>query len=661
MHQYRKEIDGLRALAILPVLLFHFEIPGLPGGFVGVDIFFVISGFLIGGILWDELSETGRVSLSRFYQRRIRRLAPVYFAVIAACLALGWLIMLPFDFRALGKEIISSSVYLSNVYFFTEAGYFDSAAKEKILLHTWSLSVEEQFYIVLPLLLLALGRVRRSVPTVLAVLGVASLIACIAVTPLSQTATFYLFPFRAWELLAGVLLAIAGRERRLSWDVHPALSWVGLAAMAAGVTLLASDPSFPGWKALVPVAGATLVIANGKNANAVNRLLCTGPLVFIGLISYSLYLWHWPIVTFWGYYFGDLGPLWQRLALIALSIALATLSWRFIETPTRRAKIPPLRLFAGAGLATGAALGLGGLIYLQDGLAGRFAPEVRTHIAATRDFIQDWRRCTVPSEGDFAGIEICPIGPVGDPRLLIWGDSHLRAFKEGLEQAAHEAEVPALVVWHAGCPPLFGLDKTETSATPVQNAACGAANRQIETLLDAPGRFDTVLLIGRWTYYTQGSGVGRDAHNRIGITASDGTEAPQDALMQAAMARTVARLQETGRQVFVLRQVPEIFEYDSRVVARGLAHGRLTQDDVAALASVPRAALAERTRAADRMLEGSGAQQIDPWPLLCEADSCSAMAGGFAGYFDNNHITNTNARRLRGVFDEVLMTVRNAR
>ena len=658
LQTYRKEIDGLRALAILPVLFFHFEIPGFSGGFIGVDIFFVISGFLIGGILWAEFIETGHIKLGHFYLRRIRRLAPVYFAVILTCLVVGWFIMLPFDFRALGKEIISSSVYLSNVYFYTEAGYFDTTAKEKILLHTWSLSVEEQFYIFLPLTMLLLKGVRSSLPMVLAVLAGMSLVACIVVTPQSQTATFYLFPFRAWEMLAGVLLAIAGYQMKLRWDISAIVSWAGLGMLVAGVTLLGSDPTFPGWKALIPVLGAVLMIANGKNDNMVNQILSHRSLVFIGLISYSLYLWHWPIVTFSSYYFGDAGDLWFRSLKIVLSIGVAYLSWRFIELPTRRASIAPRHLFVGAGLATLTSLGIGAVLYLQDGLPTRFNPEVRTHITATGDFLQDWRRCQVPSEGAFAGIEICPIGPEGDPEVLIWGDSHVRAFKEGLEQAAFENDTPGLIIWRAGCPPVFGLEKFENTSTPIQNVSCGTANRQIESVLETAGQFSTVLLVGRWAYYAQGVGVGLDAVNTITLSASDASDAsdaPQSALLSSAMQASIADMEEQGRAVYLLRQAPEIFDYDSRVVSRGLVHGRFTQEDVGKMAETSLSDLAIRNAEADAMITSAGATVLDTWPQFCDDVSCSAMAGGFAGYFDNNHITNTNARRVRGIFAPIFV------
>lgn len=665
MSLYRREIDGLRTIAILPVLFFHFELPGFSGGFTGVDVFFVISGFLIGGILWAEHAETGRINLGAFYMRRIRRLAPAYFAVILCCLAVGWMVMLPFDYRALAKEIISSSVYLSNIYFFTEAGYFDTAAKEKVLLHTWSLSVEEQFYIVLPPLLLTFSRLRKSLPLVLGVLALTSLVACIALTPSNQTATFYLFPFRAWELLAGVLLAIVGYQRKLNWDIHTSLSWIGLVLIAVAVFGLSESPAFPGWQACLPVLGTVLLIANGQNANLVNRMLSHPWPVFIGLISYSLYLWHWPILTFWNYVMGDLGSLLTKVALVAGAMVIAALSWRLIEAPTRRANVSAATFFGATAAATTTALAAGAVIYLQDGLTNRFNQNVVTHIAATQDFLQDWSRCTTPRDGAFAGIEICPIGPEGDPQLLIWGDSHVRAFKEGLEEAAFEAGVPALIIWRAGCPPLFGIEKIESTTTAVVNAYCFKANERIRTALEDSARFPTVLLIGRWAYYAQGHGVGRDLGNAIKLTAKDPTlpaETTQADLLGTAMVQSIAQIVADGREVFVLQQPPEIINYHSIAVSRALVHGRLTQDEAIALATTSISDLRDRNVEADAILarlhEDTQAQVLQSWNAFCSDEVCSAMTGGFAGYFDNNHITNTNARRVKGLFDPVFAAVK---
>ncbi|MDZ7709997.1 MAG: acyltransferase family protein [Roseovarius sp.] len=502
---YRPEIDGLRAVAVLSVVFYHAGLfSGGPlwmgGGFAGVDIFFVISGFLIGGILWRDIRETGRIRLARFYLRRVRRLAPAYFAMVAAALVAGWLILLPFEFREFGKSLIAATVYLSNIHFHREAGYFDGASEEKPLLHTWSLAVEEQFYIVLPFLMLALLRWRASVPVTLGAVAVVSLAACLWLTQAMPSAAFYLFPFRAWELLAGVLLAIAGQERGWRFAVHPSLSWAGLGLIAASVTLIRPE-GFPGWQALGPVLGTLFILANGRDANPVNRTLSHPGTVFVGLISYSLYLWHWPVLVLSSYWRGGYGGALEGAAWLALAALLATLSWRYVERPVRRMRGGARLLVTGTVLASGALLALGAVLWRGEGLPARFAPELRTHIAASGDFNQDWSRCTWPDSGPLKGVETCPIGPDGPPEVLIWGDSHLRAMKEGLEAAAWAAERPALIVWHAGCPPLFGVTKAENAATPAQDAACTAATRvmregiaKIEGLQTAAPRGTLVLL-----------------------------------------------------------------------------------------------------------------------------------------------------------------------
>ena len=658
-HQvYRKEIDGLRALAVLPVLFFHFSVPGFQGGFVGVDIFFVISGFLIGGILWSEFERTGRLRLGHFFMRRIRRLAPAYFSMAIVSLIFAYFILLPFEFREFGKELIASTVYVSNVHFFREAGYFDGLAEYKVLLHTWSLSVEEQFYIFLPVLLLLLRRVRWHLPFVLLGILIVSLVACLVVTPLSQTATFYLFPFRAWELLAGVCLAVMGQKYTLNWSFNGALSWAGVALIAGSVAFIPAGENFPGVLAVFPVLGAVLVISNGLHDNWVNRALSHPGLVFFGLISYSLYLWHWPIMSLSKYAADSDQTAVIRALLIAVSIAVAWLSLRFVETPVRRGTWRTPVVLGTAGAASMATLGAGAVIYLQDGMIDRFAPRIRTHIEASADFLQDWSRCETPSDGDFAGLETCPIGPEGAPRLLIWGDSHVRAFKEGLEQAAFDADVPALIIWRAGCPPLFGIEKEENTSTRIQNEACGMANRQIEKALAARTNINTLLLIGRWSYYAEGLGTGENVSDTIRLFATEG--GPLEAtghgdLLAAAINHTADVMAERVSNVFFLRQVPEITGYNSRTIARRLAHGHLTDPvQIDALTSVPRPEAEARMRRADTVLQEAGrldrVQVLDSWDGVCSQASCSAMHDGVAGYFDNNHITNRTAIRLRGLF-----------
>lgn len=661
--EHRPEIDGLRAVAVAAVVLFHFGIPGLQGGFVGVDIFFVISGFLIGGILWKELVLTGRLSLANFLVRRIRRLAPAYVVMAIVVAVASLFVLLPFELREFGKSLITSTFYVSNFFFASQAGYFDADSSNKILLHTWSLSLEEQFYLFLPMFLLVLSRWRGILLVAVGAVCAASLLANLVFTQVDQTAAFYLFPFRAWELLVGVLLAIFGIERSARWQYHASLSWLGLALIIGSVALVSEGRNFPGFLVLAPVAGTLLIILNGQHRNPVNALLSLRPMVGLGLISYSLYLWHWPVVTLWTYYQnGETGPA-DVIGWLVLSLALAWVSWRYVELPFRQKLRLPRRYVVGGMVAASATLlAIGGLIFRADGFPDRFGAAVRTHIEASADFVQDWSRCSIPADGPFAEVRTCPLGPEGKPAFLVWGDSHARAFKDGLDRLAYDSNTPGLMIWRAGCPPLFGVQKEESASTTVEDAACTRANDRILEAVSGSLGIDTILLIGRWAYYAQGGGTGTDAQNTIVLANYPGAlpgSQPQLQVYDDAVRRTLGILSEKFKRVLVLQQVPEIPWYDSRDVARRLARGDSIAKEEARL-SVPTSEVAARKDAAEAPLiearDRGEVTLLDPDPYFCSPESCSAMRDGEAVYFDNNHITNSVALRDRELFSPVLDT-----
>ncbi len=661
---YRPEIDGLRAVAILAVVLYHAGFPLMPGGFTGVDVFFVLSGFLIGSLLWSELKLSGSIALGAFWMRRLRRLAPAYLTVALATLAAGYLILLPFDLRELGKEVIAATLWVSNFLFWRSAGYFDGAASEKPMLHTWSLSVEEQFYLVLPLALVALALIRTKPAAMVAVLGgiwAMSLAATLLMTASQPDAAFFLFPFRAWELLTGVLLAAAPA---LSDRARATAGCIGLGLILFGLVAVRSE-GFPGWQSIIPVAGTALALTAARQDTPwwPGQLLAKPLPVFLGKISYGFYLWHWPVLVLAEYWRGQM--VWvERAAWILLAAILAVASWRLIETPLRRPAMAggPREqvLLAGVGCGAVVVLALGMLAYERDGLPSRFSPELRAHIDASGDFVQDWSRCHVPVEGPFAGLEACAIGPEGSPRVLFWGDSHLRALMDGLAEAAVRTGTPGLVVWRAGCPPLLGISKRESAATPSQDAACPATIAKVMTAIRTASELQAVVLVGRWTYYAEGMGVGRDAHNQIELSALPGsgyTAKDQAALYAQAMFTTAEELSGLGLRVAVLRQVSEIPDYSSRDVARSLAHGRLDSVSVQPLLVAQPEEVAHRVLVADApllALEQLGTiELIDPWPLLCR-ELCGVMSEGHVIYFDNNHLTNSGAHQLSPLFEPIL-------
>lgn len=338
---YFPHIDGIRALAVLPVVFFHILARLCPGGFAGVDVFFVISGYLIvGGILRDL--DNGRFTLSGFYYRRIRRIMPAYFVMIAIVFCAGSIIYYSWPLRDLGEASLMGSLFSANLYFWKISGdYFSSGVQTNPLLHLWSLSVEEQFYMVIPLLCMVVWGIRKQlVAPVMASLAVISLIgAILAVRSGSQNNAFYLLHLRGWELLIGALLTMM---RPLSQDTprvgdsrkHNLWCLSGLLLVALPYAMLSSTAPFPGITAIPSVIGTAILIRYGQTG-FVHKLLSWGPVVGVGKISYSLYLWHWPVTVFWKYITYDQLYVWDYAGMLAVSLGLAYLSWRYVETPVR--------------------------------------------------------------------------------------------------------------------------------------------------------------------------------------------------------------------------------------------------------------------------------------------------------------------------------------
>jgi len=331
-HGYRPDIDGLRAVAVRAVVAFHAYAPAAPGGFVGVDIFFVISGYLITSLLAREI-DGGTYSTWRFYERRLRRIAPASLVVCAVAAVAAALIYVPSEFELFGESLTASLLIHANIFFYKESGYFAAPEDVMPLLHIWSLSVEEQFYVFFPIVLVLLSKWRIRTPGIFVLFAASFVASCVAVV-MSPDAAFYLAQYRAWELLTGSLLAlrVVPSPGRRAADVA---SWVGGALIAFSIWGLSSRSAFPGWNAAFPCLGAALLIYAGPQA-MLNRWLSTAPAVGVGLISYSLYLWHWPLLAFGAAI--AMRPLHPQEAAVAVALAflLAWLSYRFVETPFRR-------------------------------------------------------------------------------------------------------------------------------------------------------------------------------------------------------------------------------------------------------------------------------------------------------------------------------------
>lgn len=368
--KYRPDIDGLRAIAVVSVLLFH-AFPGLfPSGFIGVDIFFVISGFLISTIIYDDITNN-RFSITKFYERRINRIFPALFIVMASCLAFGWIALFPDELEQLGKHAAGGSAFISNLVLYNESGYFDTSSEIKPLLHLWSLGIEEQFYIFWPIILWISWKARISIILVAIALFLASLSLNITNISVDQAGTFYLPHTRAWELLMGAILSVAVRYSiQPSNTILSACSITGFAMLFLGFITIKSGSAFPGWQAIMPTLGTALIIYGGVTAYP-NRLISNKIFVWIGLISYPLYLWHWPLISFPRIIMGEDQPAHVNTIALAAAVCLASITYLAIEKPLKRfpSKFKAISLFGLMG-CTGI---FGYYVYQNDGMPTRAA------------------------------------------------------------------------------------------------------------------------------------------------------------------------------------------------------------------------------------------------------------------------------------------------
>jgi peptidoglycan/LPS O-acetylase OafA/YrhL len=442
-HAYRPDIDGLRAVAVLSVLAFHGFPHALPGGFTGVDVFFVISGFLISGILLDKLAN-GTFSFLDFYQRRIRRIFPALCVVLLAVLVAGYFLLLPDDYSTLGKHVVGGAGFVSNLVLWSEAGYFDTDAALKPLLHLWSLGIEEQFYLVWPLLLWVSWRKRWNTAMVVGGVLVLSLMACLWLTNDHPTASFYSPLTRFWELGVGAMLAIGVRNAAIPRPqdtpaVANAMSLLGAALLACGLAFFDESQPFPGWRALLPTLGACLLIAAGPGALVNRHVLSRRAMVWVGLVSYPLYLWHWPLIAFQNIL--DVGPtpVGMRVAALALSFVLAAGTYYVIERPIRfRAKSGRTALGLGVAMTLAATLGIG--VVAMQGFDGRVPSPVARFAHFKYDPSVDARAgaCWLGREQrpDAFASECVDESDARRPLMVVWGDSHAGRFFPGLKKVA---------------------------------------------------------------------------------------------------------------------------------------------------------------------------------------------------------------------------------
>jgi len=458
---YRSDIDGLRAVAVMSVVAYHAFPDFLPGGFVGVDLFFVISGFLISGIILRGLKESA-FSFRLFYARRIKRIFPALILVLMFCLALGWMVLSPNEYSTLGEHVAAGAGFISNILLWSESGYFDKASGLKPLLHLWSLGIEEQFYIVWPLLLATMSKKQIKPLYLLLFLLVTSFAVNLCLTCNSPVAAFYSPVTRFWELMLGSILACFNLTDKSNVvdsksEVRLFMSVFGFLLILLSVALFRDTVEFPGWRAMLPVIGAGLLIQAGPDAFFNRVVLSRRVFVLVGLISYPLYLWHWPLLSFARIIHSEIPPAWVRFAIVILSLLLAYLTYRLIEKPIRFTF--STKRTAPALFLTMAIVGLTGFYcFMMNGMPARFSADIQSYVTYKYDPATDTRRgaCWLEVKADGQGYSDDCVDPPenGKPLMLVWGDSHAARFYTGLKALAGDDFRLAQFARNA-CPPVL--------------------------------------------------------------------------------------------------------------------------------------------------------------------------------------------------------------
>ncbi len=639
--RYRPEIDGLRCIAVLAVILFHAGFTPFSGGFIGVDIFFVISGYLITRIIQTEI-EQRRFSFARFYERRVRRIFPALFVMALVTSVVALCLLTPVQLAQYGGSLVAMNLFLSNRFFYQQTGYFAPNVDEIPLLHTWSLSVEEQFYLVFPLFLITLARwwphrVRGALVSVLLL----SFALCVYREQTGKLDLgFFSTPSRIWELLLGCWLA-AHEARHGRTRARAAGAWAAAGLLMTVVPVFAFGPTtgYPGWLTAIPVAGTALLLRHADASNGVGKLLGLRALVAIGLVSYSAYLWHQPVFAMALHATGQHAATEAQLGLIVLTLGLAYLSWRFVERPMRsQARVATRHIWTGAGLGSAVLVSAGLLVNLGDGLPERFDLDFSPLRAIELPAQEQHCRALFPGfeANCLASLTVEPGTPID---YLVLGDSHAQAFAAGL--LARHPGLRVVAIGRDGCLPFDGVERFDVNEKiPCEQAA--------EQLGRHPLAAAHTVLVARFAYYAHGSGFGRaDTAGRrprsIHIQPQGQAERtdPHDypSVLADGLDATLQRLKSDGTtRVQLLLQPPELGFDPSNCLSFGL---RVRE---AHACTIARSDVQARQQSYRQALETVLARHpevtvIDPTQVLCDARACSATASGKMLYRDDDHLS----------------------
>lgn len=620
---YYAFIDGLRCLAVSAVLLFH-VLPGLlPGGYVGVDVFFVISGFLIVGICLRE-----RFDYVEFLAGRARRIVPAYLAVLLVSGLLACAVLLPDDLADANKALLAAPLFLQNFVFWTQTSYFSPMLERNPFLHTWSLAVEWQFYLVFPLLLRPFVKTRWLLPVLLVGFAV-SLLASSVGALMRPTPTFFLTPFRVWEFLLGGFVGMAARRVQLGAWWAWGLAAGGLLALLGSALFYSRATVFPGATALLPCFGTAALLLCGLRHpdHPLMRLLCLPPIRLIGQASYSIYLVHWPLLVFARYFEIGTEPAWVSWSLIACACALGVLSWRYVEQPFRRKDIRAMRR---PMLAAATAVGIASVavvVTVSHGLPGRF-PEAVLRVESQKHDVGRFRECLEHEAPHRLSASACRLGGAAPtPDLVLWGDSFAAALAPGIDEQARAQGISAAYIGTDSCPPLQGYPGLFRAA----RARCQRIQDALPRLL-AESHPKVLILHATWRAYYE--------HDR--------------ARFSRALRDSFHRYAGLADHVVVVGTIPQSTVNVPEALARSRAFHLEASPETSPQAV---ASTVSSNNLVHEAARAEGFVYVDPMTVYC-APECSVVRGGLPLYFDSAHITASTARELAGRYREQLLGVK---
>ncbi|MCP4001740.1 MAG: acyltransferase [Gammaproteobacteria bacterium] len=634
--KYSRDIDGLRAIAVLSVVLFHLGIEQVSGGFIGVDVFFTISGYLITSIILKDIA-AGRFSILRFWQRRARRILPAMFALVCTCLLASWLILFPVELILFGESSAAALLFASNFLFWSETGYFDLASELKPLLHTWSLAVEEQFYLVIPWLLLISYRAgQAALKMIFAGFFCISFALAVYWVNTDVEFAFYMPHTRAWELLMGSLLAIGFMPNVQSQVTRELMVVTGLTAIVFASLSFSSATPFPGLAAIFPTLGTALIItATNSGTTRFSSILASKPLVSVGLISYSLYLWHWPLIVYARYITGDeLTPLLQ-IFIVVLSFILAWSSWRWVEMPVRQSEYWWGRKLLVGCVTITAVLAISSIILVaQTGAPYRFNADYQSVFKLQYEN-HDRRECHFVNVIRVDQDSLCIRGAEGaEPSFVLAGDSHADTMSTPVFAAAKELGIAGYQFTQAGFRPLPGVKRLGKERS-------GLLSERFALFLEENPSVGVVILHAFWKLQVTGSTF---RHKGFVYTDEnyDGTGVEYNATSFAkGLDRLVKRFPD--KKFVLLEDIPSGAEFDLNRLLRILYFSDSEVAQIDEVSGIPRsqyqADLDTYRQIIDDQISADNLQRVSLADVLCDTEFCYGTREDDILYRDGDHLT----------------------